>query len=65
MLYEVITGGSAHGVTAEGLEWTLENETLLMGASRGISNVLLGQAATIQVNDGILLCFVFDPTEKR
>jgi thiamine pyrophosphokinase len=58
-------GGSAHGVSAAGLEWPLENETLLMGASRGISNVLLGESTSIRVNDGLLLCFVFQPTEDK
>ena len=58
-------GGSAHGVSAEGLDWPLENETLLMGASRGISNVLLGETAMIRVNDGLLLCFVFQPSEEK
>ena len=57
--------GSAHGVTTEGLEWPLENEILLMGASRGISNVLLGEKAVIRVNDGLLLCFVFQPSEEK
>ena len=58
-------GGSAHGVTTEGLEWPLQNETLLMGASRGVSNVLLGEKAIIQVNDGMLLCFMFETFSER
>lgn len=58
-------GGDAHGVITDGLEWPLENETLLMGASRGVSNMLLGEEATIQVNDGILLCFVDTISEER
>jgi len=58
-------GGSAHGVSTEGLEWPLENETLLMGASRGVSNILLGETAIIRVKDGLLLCFVFQSPEAK
>ena len=58
-------GGSAHGVSTEGLEWPLENETLLMGASRGVSNVLLGETAMIRVYNGLLLCFVFQPSAEK
>jgi len=54
-------GGDVHGVTTSGLEYPLKDETLLFGATRGVSNVLLGESATVQVGDGMLLCFVFDP----
>ena len=54
-------GGDARGVITEGLEWPLRNETLPMGVSRGVSNILLGDEATIQVHEGILLCFVSNP----
>jgi thiamine pyrophosphokinase len=54
-------GGDVHGVTTTGLEYPLKGETLLFGATRGVSNVLLGETATVQIGDGMLLCFVFDP----
>lgn len=57
-------GGDVHGVTATGLEWPLHNETLSFGATRGVSNVLLGESATVNVAEGFLLCFVFDGHEK-
>jgi len=53
-------GGDVQGVRTQGLEWPLEDETLVFGATRGVSNLLIGESATIQVKDGYLLCFVFD-----
>jgi thiamine pyrophosphokinase len=52
--------GDAQGVTTEGLEWSLQNETLVFGASRGVSNIILGTTATVSLSDGMLLCFVTD-----
>jgi thiamine pyrophosphokinase len=53
-------GGDAAGVSTQGLEWPLEGETLKLGATRGVSNVLLRNSAKISVEDGLLLCFVFE-----
>jgi len=53
-------GGDAEGVTTYGLEWPLKDETLTFGATRGVSNVLLGETATVQLRQGYVLCFVFD-----
>lgn len=58
-------GGNALGVTATGLEWPLDNETLYLGGSRGVSNLLLGESAQITVEEGTLLCFIFDQKEER
>ena len=57
-------GGDACGVSTSGLEWPLGDETLFMGGSRGVSNLLLGEQALINVKDGTLLCFVFDSKGK-
>jgi thiamine pyrophosphokinase len=51
-------GGDALGVTTGGLEYPLRGETLLFGATRGVSNVLLGRAADIRLEGGLLLCVV-------
>jgi thiamine pyrophosphokinase len=51
-------GGNAVGVSNEGLEWPLNDETLPTGSPRGISNVLLGEHAVIRVRQGTLLCIV-------
>jgi thiamine pyrophosphokinase len=51
-------GGDAKGVSSEGLEYPLHNETLYFGATRGISNVMLGRRAQVSVHQGVLLCIV-------
>lgn len=51
-------GGDAQGVTTQGLEYPLNDETLYFGATRGISNVLLNRTATVQLKAGYLLCIL-------
>jgi thiamine pyrophosphokinase len=51
-------GGAAVGVSNEGLEWPLYEDTLPLGTTRGMSNVLLGEQARISIRKGILLCIV-------
>ena len=46
---------SVDGIRTNGLYYPLNDESLLLGLSRGISNVLLGSHATIAVADGVLL----------
>ncbi len=41
-------------ITTEGLEYPLENENLAFGVTRGISNRLAADQATIQLNTGLL-----------
>jgi thiamine pyrophosphokinase len=48
-------GGPADGVTTSGLRWRLEDDTLLAGSTRGLSNELVGATATIQVGRGVVL----------
>lgn len=47
--------GNAQGVTTAGLRFPLTGETLVSWASRGVSNVLLGGTATVQLERGALL----------
>ena len=56
-------GGDAVGVTAEGMEWPLEDETLHLGSTRGISNVQREEQAYVRVQQGQLLCIVTHATE--
>ena len=49
-------GGDAVGVTADGLEWPLDAETLAFGPARGVSNVLTAGRARVRVREGLLLC---------
>jgi len=48
-------GAAVDGVRTDGLQWPLKDESLLAGRSRGISNVLLGEVAHIEVRSGSLL----------
>lgn len=52
--------GDARGVSTVGLDYPLKDETLLFGASRGVSNVLVGETAEVSLRAGMLLCFVTD-----
>jgi len=51
-------GGDAVGVSNDGFEWPLHEETLPLGTTRGMSNVLRREEASISVKQGILLCVV-------
>ncbi len=53
-------GGDVHGVSTQGLEWPLDDETLTFGATRGVSNLLADEKAVVQIREGYLLCFIFD-----
>ncbi len=48
-------GGSAEGIVTEGLEYPLHDETLRLGAARGVSNVLIRPEAHITVRRGNLV----------
>lgn len=47
--------GDAEGIVTDGLEFTLHRESLLFGPARGVSNVLLAERATVQLERGLLL----------
>lgn len=49
-------GGAAIGVTTRGLKYLLYGETLYAEATRGISNVLLGDSAEVHLEQGTLIC---------
>jgi len=51
-------GGDVSGVTTEGLEYSLKDERLPFGSTRGVSNILLGELGVIFTKSGILLCTV-------
>jgi thiamine pyrophosphokinase len=48
-------GGDARGVTASGLAWPLEGDTLRFGFSRGVSNEITAPMVRIEVQEGYLL----------
>ena len=50
----IAAGGSASGISTAGLKWALANESLAPHSSRGISNQLTEETATISVQTGSL-----------
>lgn len=48
-------GGDANGVTARQVEWPLTAAHLPLGIARGVSNVMLDHAATLSLQEGLLL----------
>jgi len=48
-------GGDAEGVVTENLKWKLNNETLYLDKTRGISNEMMSNVATILITKGLLL----------
>jgi thiamine pyrophosphokinase len=48
--------GDATGITTQGLKYPLNGEPLSFGNTRGVSNVLLGDSASITLEKGMLLC---------
>jgi thiamine pyrophosphokinase len=58
--------GDATGVTTDGLEYPLQDGTLAFGSTLGISNVLVGEQASVTVGDGLVACVVIgQPTTKN
>jgi thiamine pyrophosphokinase len=57
--------GDAEGVSTQGLAWPLVDETLYLGASRGVSNRLVEEKAVVSVRKGMLLCVVSDEEEDN
>ncbi|MEA3377730.1 MAG: thiamine diphosphokinase [Chloroflexota bacterium] len=55
--------GEATGITSSGLEWPLCDDELRLGATRGVSNVLTGERASVCVRQGLLLCVVTHVSE--
>jgi thiamine pyrophosphokinase len=50
--------GDAHGVTTAGLDYPLADGRLPFGATLGVSNVLVGERATVTVREGAVMCIV-------
>ena len=47
--------GEVTGIITTGLKWPLQNETLYPHKTRGISNEMTGEVATVQIKFGLLL----------
>ena len=46
-------GGNLSGITTNGLDYPLENETLVFGESRGVSNIMTSSKCTITIASGM------------
>jgi thiamine pyrophosphokinase len=55
LLTLVPLGGSAGGITTEGLQYPLHDEDLDAGTTRGVSNVFVSGSATVALREGTLL----------
>jgi thiamine pyrophosphokinase len=47
--------GAVQGVQTQGLRWSLDRETLYPEKTRGVSNEMLGDSASISIGSGLLL----------
>lgn len=54
----VALGDEARGITTTKLEYALTGESLPLGSTRGVSNVLLEAEAQVSLREGFLLCVV-------
>ena len=48
-------GNPVHGVRTEGLKWPLNSESLYPEKTRGISNEMMREVASIKISSGVLL----------
>ena len=48
-------GNPVHHIRTRGLKWPLDNETLFPEKTRGISNEMSGEVASIEIGSGLLL----------
>jgi thiamine pyrophosphokinase len=58
-------GGDAKGVSIEGVKWPLDQVTLRLGSTWGVSNVLRAEQARVCVQHGSLLCVVMHTSGKK
>lgn len=53
-------GGDVHGVTTSGLEYSLLEDSLLVGETRGVSNQMSSDEVTVLLREGLLICVVIN-----
>ena len=56
-------GGDAEGVATSGLRYPLRDEPLPMGSTRGLSNVVVAESASVQLRAGTLLVIEIETEE--
>ena len=55
--------GDSSGITTRALAFPLRDERLLFGTTRGVSNVLLAETASVKLREGELVCVVIHVQE--
>jgi len=55
----------ASGISTQNLAYPLSDERLTYGGTRGVSNVLLSETASVALKDGVLVCVVIHTAEVR
>lgn len=53
------------GISTQGLEYPLKNESLAYGSTRGVSNVLIGTRGSLRLEKGALLCVIIHHAGER
>lgn len=48
-------GSPVHGIETHGLKWPLNRETLYPEKTRGVSNEMISEAASVEIESGLLL----------
>lgn len=56
--------GQAKGIITTGLEYELMDGTLSFGTTRGVSNVVIEEHASVQIQEGALICIVIDELDR-
>jgi thiamine pyrophosphokinase len=56
-------GGDAVGVGTHNLAYPLRSETLHLGSSRGVSNLVQAEGAKVSLQSGFLLCIISPPVD--
>lgn len=54
LLSLIPVNGSVTGIASTGLKWELQQEVLVFGKPRGVSNVFLQENVTVSMKDGVL-----------
>jgi thiamine pyrophosphokinase len=50
--------GGVHGVKTQGLQYPLDSESMDFGKTRGMSNIVVADPATVEILRGVLLCII-------
>ncbi len=54
----IALSNQASGIRTQNLEYPLKDETLTLGSTRGVSNVLLEPVAVVSLKQGLLMCTI-------